>query len=63
MEDLKNLLLHEIRNGLLLSLSAEITIRQMKSNDVEEIETAYKNFALNLEKDIDKAIKTHNENL
>lgn len=59
MEDLKSLLLHEIRNGLLLTLSAEIVMRQMESNDVEKIEKAYKNFVTNLENEIDKAIKTY----
>jgi hypothetical protein len=56
MEDLKNSLLHEIRNGLLLSLKSEIVIKSMQGIDVESIEVAFNNFALNLENDIDKAL-------
>jgi hypothetical protein len=58
VEYLKNCILHEIRNGFLLSLSAEIQIAEMEGKDVEEIYNAYKMFAYNLEGDIEKAIIT-----
>lgn len=58
MENLKNCILHEIRNGFLLSLCAEINIKSMQTDDIKNIELAYKNFASNLENDIIKAIET-----
>jgi hypothetical protein len=62
MEDLKNSLLHEIRNGLMLSLKSEIVIKSMQGEDVESIEIAFNNFALNLEKDIERALNSAKEN-
>jgi len=62
MEDLKNSLLHEIRNGLMLSLKSEIVIKSMQGADVESIEIAFNNFALNLEKDIERALNSAKEN-
>lgn len=58
-ENLKNCLLHEIRNGFLLSLSAEIVIASFQGKEVEEIENAYKKFAANLEGEILKGIETY----
>ena len=63
MEDLKNSLLHEIRNGFLLTLKSEIVIASLEGKEVENIETAFNNFALNLENEIDKAIKSNLESL
>jgi hypothetical protein len=62
MENLKNSLLHEIRNGLMLSLKSEIVIKSMQGADVESIEIAFNNFALNLEKDIERALNSAKEN-
>jgi hypothetical protein len=62
MKELKNLLLHEIRNGNLLNLSAQIVIRQIQKGDINEIETSYKKFAENLEYNINQAIKTYLKN-
>jgi hypothetical protein len=62
MEDLKNSLLHEIRNGLMLSLKSEIVIKSMQGADIESIEIAFNNFALNLEKDIERALNSAKEN-
>jgi hypothetical protein len=62
MEDLKNSLLHEIRNGLMLSLKSEIVMKSMQGADIESIEIAFNNFALNLEKDIERALNSAKEN-
>ena len=63
MENLKNSLLHEIRNGLLLTLKSEIIIASLQGKEVENIETAFNSFALNLENEIDKAIKNNLESI
>jgi hypothetical protein len=63
MEDLKNSILHEIRNGFLLTLKSEIVVASIQGKEVEGIETAFNNFALNLENEIDKAINSNLESL
>ena len=63
MEDLKNSILHEIRNGNLLILKAEILTSFFKGENVENIEQAYNKFALNLESEIILAIEQFNNNL
>jgi hypothetical protein len=57
-EKLLNSILHEVRNGNLLNLSAVIFTESMKENpNIEEIEKAYKKLALNIEKEIKKGIE------
>ena len=56
-QELKNCILHEIRNSNLLKLSAEIQMAEMKGKDTKEIYDAYIVFAFNLESDIKEGIK------
>ena len=57
-EKLLNSILHEVRNGNLLNLSAVIFCESMKENpNIEEIEKAYKKLAFNIEKEIKKGIE------
>jgi uncharacterized protein (DUF927 family) len=60
-QELRNCILHEVRNGYLLSLSAEIQIAEMQGKDIEEIYNAYIMFANNLQSDIERAITTFNK--
>ena len=62
MEDLKNSILHEIRNGNLLILKAEILTSFFKGENINNIEQAYNKFALNLESEIILAIEQFNKN-
>jgi hypothetical protein len=57
--ELKNNLLHIIRNGNLLNLSSTIVISEFTQTEnilIQEISKSYKNFALNLESEILKAL-------
>lgn len=58
-KELKNNLLHIIRNGNLLCLSTTIVISEFTETEnilIQEISKSYKNFALNLESEIIKAL-------
>ena len=61
-EDLKNSILHEIRNGNLLILKAEILTSFFKGENINNIEQAYNKFSLNLENEIILAIEQFNKN-
>ena len=60
-ETLKNYILHEIRNGNLLTLKAEIIIASFEGKEVENIENAFNQFSINLENQIILAIEQFNK--
>jgi hypothetical protein len=66
-ENLKNCILHIVRNGNLLSLAGEIGCLSFKDNfessDLENLESVYKNFAINLESEILKGIEDYKNNI
>lgn len=61
-ENLKNYILHEIRNGNLLKLKSEIVISIFEGKKVENIEAAFNEFSTNLENQIILAIEQFNKN-
>jgi hypothetical protein len=62
-EKILNSILHQIRNGNLLSLSSAIAMQSFKDEvDLNEIEVAYKTFAENLESEILKGIQDYENN-
>lgn len=64
-KDILNCILHIIRNGNLLNLSASIVMadfEQNKEKAIKEIEKEYKNFAQNLESEIKKGIEYYKTN-
>ncbi len=57
-EKILSSILHEVRNGNLLSLSSVIAMQSFKEEtNLEEIEQAYKTFAENLASEILRGIK------
>ena len=62
-EKILNSILHQIRNGNLLSLSSAIVMQSFKDEvNLNEIEVAYKTFAENLESEILKGIQNYEDN-